>query len=476
MKRKIFFRADAAAHIGYGHFVRSLALADMLKDDFDCTFFTMSPTRYQQEEVAKVCKLVSLPSDDSRFDIFLGMISGDEIVVLDNYYFSTEYQQLIKQKGCKLVCIDDIHDKHYLADVVINHTPLDASYFSVEPYTKLCLGLDWALLRRPFLDPVDLSKKEAGHWFIAFGGSDYYNLTEKFAKLISEKEGVNRVSVVVGDAYKYCDSLSINKNVDIYKNLSATEMATLMQRSEYAILPTSGICIEALAMGCKIFGGYYVDNQIDTYNVFAEQNLINPIGDLRQVTEFSELYSKTHNDCDSSFPLVKLRYRLLFRTLNDNLSYNGLRFINYTSLSLEEHRKIWEARNHLDIRKQMDIIDFIEWDNHCSFVNSLLNNNKKQYWGVYNGDVLIGSVNITFIDDNRVERGIFIVPDKLGMSWGSKVESATNLLLKGIGVKYVEAKVLKTNDVSLSFHYKNGYGEIDRDERYYYLIKEIKDV
>ena len=85
MKRKIFFRADAAAHIGYGHFVRSLALADMLKDDFDCTFFTMSPTRYQQEEVAKVCKLVSLPSDDSRFDIFLGMISGDEIVVLDNY-------------------------------------------------------------------------------------------------------------------------------------------------------------------------------------------------------------------------------------------------------------------------------------------------------------------------------------------------------------------------------------------------------
>ena len=37
--QKIYFRADASATIGYGHFIRTLALADMLKDDFDCTFF-----------------------------------------------------------------------------------------------------------------------------------------------------------------------------------------------------------------------------------------------------------------------------------------------------------------------------------------------------------------------------------------------------------------------------------------------------
>ena len=33
--QKIYFRADAGAEIGYGHFIRSLSLADMLKDDFD---------------------------------------------------------------------------------------------------------------------------------------------------------------------------------------------------------------------------------------------------------------------------------------------------------------------------------------------------------------------------------------------------------------------------------------------------------
>ena len=49
-KRKIYFRADAGPEIGYGHYIRSLALADMLKDDFDCTMFTQTPTEYQYNE------------------------------------------------------------------------------------------------------------------------------------------------------------------------------------------------------------------------------------------------------------------------------------------------------------------------------------------------------------------------------------------------------------------------------------------
>ena len=85
-KRKIYFRADADSQIGYGHFIRTLALADMLRDDFDCTFFTQSPSEYQQIEVEKVCPLVCLSSDDRKFDEFLNHLSGDEIVVLDNYF------------------------------------------------------------------------------------------------------------------------------------------------------------------------------------------------------------------------------------------------------------------------------------------------------------------------------------------------------------------------------------------------------
>ncbi len=70
-RRKVYFRADADRTIGFGHFIRSLALADMLKGEFDCTFFTQSPTTYQQKEVYGICELVKLPADDTKFTLFL---------------------------------------------------------------------------------------------------------------------------------------------------------------------------------------------------------------------------------------------------------------------------------------------------------------------------------------------------------------------------------------------------------------------
>ena len=54
MKKRILFRADANVQIGYGHFVRTLALADMLKDDFECVFYTQEPTEYQRQAVGEV--------------------------------------------------------------------------------------------------------------------------------------------------------------------------------------------------------------------------------------------------------------------------------------------------------------------------------------------------------------------------------------------------------------------------------------
>lgn len=69
-KSKIYFRADASANIGYGHFVRTLALADMLKENFDCTFFTSAPTDFMRQEMEKVCPYVAL-NEESKLNDFL---------------------------------------------------------------------------------------------------------------------------------------------------------------------------------------------------------------------------------------------------------------------------------------------------------------------------------------------------------------------------------------------------------------------
>ena len=280
MKRKIFFRADASQNIGYGHFIRTLALADMLKDDFDCVFYTQTPTEYQRKELEKVCPFIELPDDDTRFRLFIEELKGDEIVVLDNYFFTTDYQRSIKTKGCKLVCVDDMHDKHYVADVVINHALTDATLFDSEPYTKLCLGFNYALLRAPFLKPISHIKR--GHDIVVnFGGADPFGITDSIVSMLLNMSIPYRIVVVLGDKV-YLSEENRNKVV-IRRNLSSEEMAELFEESAAGVLSASTVCIEALSRNLPLIAGYHVDNQKFFYQLLVENDAIQPIGHLQEV-------------------------------------------------------------------------------------------------------------------------------------------------------------------------------------------------
>lgn len=314
VKQKIYFRADASATIGYGHFVRTLALADMLKEDFECTFFTTSPSAYQIGEMEKVCAFVAL-QEESKFEDFLNFLKGNEIVVLDNYFFTTEYMQQIRAKGCKLVCMGDTK-RHFVSNVLINHAISDPRKFSVEPYTKICLGFKYALLRKPFLSVPRLIK-DVGHWFLSFGGTDYDNMTAKFVGFLDENPTVKSITVVIGDAYKHCKSLNVFGKTEIKKNLTANQMRDEMMRAEYAFIPSSTVCIEALACGCKIVSGYFVDNQIDFSKELTESKVVYPLGDLHDVNDSSFIEESSKFDYNTfwDFSEIPMRYIKIFNDL-----------------------------------------------------------------------------------------------------------------------------------------------------------------
>ena len=289
--QKILFRADAGAEIGYGHFIRTLALADMLKDDFDCTFYTSEPTPYQVDQMQQVCKYVVL-EEKSKFHQFLDCIGGDEIVVLDNYFYTTDYQIKIKEKGCKLVCIDDMHDRHFVADLIINQainvTPED---YSCEVYTRFAFGLGYSLLRKPFFDACkkkedDCATRETLDVVVAFGGSDFLDLTSKVILNIIDMNVVHSITAIVGDSCS-TERMVVTPKVCYRKNLSAQEIADLFTSSDVAILPCSTMMNEALACGVTPIGGYYVQNQESDYYAFMLANMIMGVGD------YSDAYAMT---------------------------------------------------------------------------------------------------------------------------------------------------------------------------------------
>ena len=283
-KYKIILRADAGPGIGMGHFTRTLALAEILNNEFECIFATRKPNSYQLEEMKCICqKSISLSGNNNHYNEFLNHLTGQEIVVLDNYYYDTSYQKHIKDLGCKLVCIDDIHDKHYVADAVINHAEgLKAEEFSVEKYTRLYLGYNYAMLRKAFLSFSEYKKKTID-LMICIGGADPADISKLIVDLVKTELPDINFAVLLGNAYKGRLLQYRIPGLLIINGAGSDKVAELMQKSVLGIFPASTIAIEAIATRLPFLVGYFVDNQYKIYNGIVENELAVPIDDLSKI-------------------------------------------------------------------------------------------------------------------------------------------------------------------------------------------------
>ena len=266
-----------------GHFIRTLALAEMLKDDFQCIYATISPSSYQINEIKNICSSwINLPDNLSHFNIFLNLLEGNEIVVLDNYYYTSEYQLQIKEKGCKLVCIDDLHEIKYYADIVINHAEgLKESSFMKEPYTKLCLGYKYALLRKEYLKKTHPDYPKIYSCMVMMGGVDPYHLTYQIIKKLQGFHQIKTIAVIVGSGYQGEDEFNSFPNIKVFKGIDSQLVFRIMQESVFGVLPASTVAIEACAARLPFICGYFIDNQKELYNGIKNNNLAVCIGDYR---------------------------------------------------------------------------------------------------------------------------------------------------------------------------------------------------
>lgn len=237
----------------------------------------------------RVClESVYLSSDDSHFELFLKYLKGEEVVVLDNYYFRTDYQKAIKAKGCTLVCIDDMHDQPFVADLIINHAPgITPNDYEAQPHTRFALGLNYALLRPLFLEQIqkDRTISKLDTILVCFGGSDPTHLTEKALKTVSTLKQFNRILVITGAAYQLTTELSTlierDARIDYRHSLNEHQMLEAMLEADLAIVPSSSILLELMTVGVGVLTGYYVENQREASNHFGQLQLACNMGDLR---------------------------------------------------------------------------------------------------------------------------------------------------------------------------------------------------
>jgi len=213
--KKIVFRVDSGNHIGMGHLMRCLTLANELqKHNFEVHFITKDHSGFVSELISGKfhTKIISggvktaLSSEEKKdysnwlgqteeedllqTNQYLNEISGADLFIIDHYSLDIRYEEKVQAQH--VMIIDDLWNRKHVCDLLLdqNIAARKENYknlMSREP--RYLMGPQFALLRNEFrklkqLVDQSLFNRDVKNILVFFGGADEQGYTYKFASAI----------------------------------------------------------------------------------------------------------------------------------------------------------------------------------------------------------------------------------------------------------------------------------------------------
>lgn len=470
-KSKVIIRVDGNSKIGLGHIYRGIALAEMLEDEFNISFITKktsttSPIVDAEFEIKYIPDEIKLTTEPNYLN---NTFKKDTIIVLDGYDFDEGYQQNIKDYGFKLVFIDDLAKGIQKADLIINHSPgAKETDYSKEDYSKLALGLGFALLRKPFLSKsrINFSNRDKiEKVFVSFGGADINDYSFKATINVLEGIQIKRVNVVLGSAYNHTSILKLESpKLKIHKNISANKIFELMTTSDLAVVPASTTSIELASVGVPMILGYSAENQRQVYKGFVEKNSVYGIGDYSKF-DFKKLTELINSVKDSKkLNKKKVTLKELFKGNPKNNIIKAFSFFNLTirQANMDDMIFVYNLSNDIEVRKNSYISNKIELEKHKNWFRDKINNTLVTFYIIEYLNIKIAQVRIDIKNDYSII-GISLINEFRGKGLSSEILIKTTKEYFKQNSKPIYAYIKKVNELSINSFKKAGFLFLKRE-------------
>lgn len=315
----LYIRADADLKIGTGHIMRCIALAQAWQDQGgEVTFISHCESEALRARISKegfeFIYLEKVHPDPFDLDRTLSLLTtktnktnqtnetNSTWLTLDGYHFTSEYQNSIRDKGYRLLVIDNMnHLPHYHADILLNqniHGP-DLKYHCDED-TTLLLGTRYVLLRREFLRYMGLERQmpdRATNILVTLGGADPDNVTLKVIEAIKflNDQGL-QVKVVVGPSNPHIAEINdsmLSAPCPMHCIENAESMPELMEWADIAVSAGGSTCWELAFMGVPFLAIVLAENQIAIVSNLDAQGVAIHGGDTNGINfeKFGKLLS-----------------------------------------------------------------------------------------------------------------------------------------------------------------------------------------
>lgn len=262
-------RADGGPDLGYGHLIRSGALAEeLLRDGHTVTVATTTPDTARTVFPDGV-GTVPL-GDRGDPDQFRARVDLDrmDVAFTDAYPVDTAYQRAVRERVPLVVWQDDA--RHAVcADAFVNgnlYAP-DLNYEFLGSRPRTYLGTDYVLLR----DAIRTVARRSPPWrerptraIVVMGGSDVAGRTPTVVRAFDGWDG--RVDAVIGPG---CSSILERRvreaaaavSTDTRVVRDPDDLPERLFQADFAVSTTSTTTYELLALGTPMVGIPVVDNQ-----------------------------------------------------------------------------------------------------------------------------------------------------------------------------------------------------------------------
>ena len=287
------FRCDYSNEIGYGHVIRSLALAKNLskKYNWNIIFAIKIYSSKRDFDIPKEFLIFEFNKKEKiNEELWLNNIikkSKAHCIVFDiRNNLSSNYLKKVKKKDIKVFCIDDPSDRRLSAD--INFYPPSPRFYKLnwEKFKgKNFIGYEYTILRNIFYQQKNfLFKKKENKpkkIVICMGGSDPNNITLKLLEIIN-KYAQDEIffDIVVGPGYKPKEELNLylkefKYNFKLHQSLSEKRMVDLLNVCNLAIITFGVTAYELAALAVPSIHICLDKDHFEASNVFQENGIAN---------------------------------------------------------------------------------------------------------------------------------------------------------------------------------------------------------
>ena len=312
MKNTIFIRVDSSTKIGYGHFIRCMALADTLQKNFKINFISRSlegslisdiqDKRFGIFRFYSNSEKIDEKNDAQKTISLIKKHSGQKnILIIDNYQLSKKWETYVKPFVHKLIVIDDLSNRSHNCDLLIDqnlHTKVNGLYKGLIPSNCIKLiGPKFSMIRKKFrmlkksVKPRTFPIKKI---LVSFGGSDPTNECKKALDALCSIENSKFEIIVAAGIYNHKFE-QLKKLYEKYSNIKiyrhVDELSRLMVNSDLFIGAGGTTTWERFYMGLPSIVTIISDDQKESIEFLSDMGHVINLGLAKNVT--SKTYVQT---------------------------------------------------------------------------------------------------------------------------------------------------------------------------------------